>query len=106
MLWAKIKLQFEGEHCWPGAKGQVSFLEHTHRHMFYVIVWIEQKHNDRDIEYIGLKRALLSRWFGVQYLGHKSCEMIAEDIKKSLASFKRKIKVEVSEDNENGVLLE
>ena len=107
MIWAKVSFQFEGIHRWDDAKGEVEFLKNPHRHMFYVVVWVEQKHNDRDVEYIALKRFLSDKMSGIKDLGTRSCEQIAEEIINILGSkFGGRFKVEVSEDGENGCLIE
>lgn len=113
MMWAWVTFEFEGWHAWKDAPGDVAFLRHQHRHIFKCRVWVEQRHNDRDVEYIQLK------WLCEGYVAETiretkdrgevgSCEMIAENI---LARVKdeypdRKLKVEVSEDGENGCLTE
>jgi len=44
----------------------MAFLRFDHRHIFHVTVWIEQFHNERDVEFILFKRfieaALLDIW--------------------------------------------
>jgi len=106
MLYAKITTQFEGIHYWKNAKGAEDFLKYPHRHIFYVTVYIEQFHNDRDVEFIAFKR-----WINKitsKKIDYKSCEMIAEDLAKKIKKKygNRKLKIEVSEDNENGCVLE
>ena len=70
---------FEGSHCWPDAismKG-VEFLALKHRHTFHVKVTVSVSHNDRDIEFILLKRYLqrvVMAW--PKDLHNASCEMI------------------------------
>lgn len=107
MLYAKITTQFEGIHFWKDAKGDESFLKYPHRHIFFVTIKIEQYHNDREIEFIAFKR-WISKFITDKKLNHKSCEMIAEEISKKIKKRYpgRKIIVEVSEDNENGCILE
>ena len=65
------------------------------------------KHDNRDIEYIDLKRALKAKFADGQ-MDHKSCEMMAKDICLFVAKRhgKREIKVQVLEDGENGALYE
>lgn len=110
-IWAVVKFQFEGIHFYKDAPDEVSFLRHPHRHIFHCEVWLQQFHEDRDIEYIMLKKDLQTKFTGGD-LGKMSCEMIAEEIAKYLAEqycsilVKRKIKVFVSEDNENGCCIE
>ena len=112
MVWAIIKTQFEGYHCWEDAPKEVDFLRYPHRHLFYVELWIEQRHTERDIEYILEKRKLnkfieknlCPKWSYLTF----SCEFIANVIKEKWIKIypNRKIKVSVFEDNENGALVE
>ena len=106
MIW--VKFQKEAIHCYPAALSEpklsdVSFLGYPHRHIFHFKVYIEVYHNDRDLEFIQVKRLLQENFTG-DNLNHKSCEMISDDIN-SFISEKwpgRFVKIEVSEDNENG----
>ena len=54
----KVQFQFEGMHCWPNAPKEVAFLCSMHRHMFHVTAKIEVFHDDRDLEFILVKRYL------------------------------------------------
>lgn len=98
-----ITTQFEGFHKYPNAPEEVSFLRNEHRHIFHIKVWIEIFHNDRDIEFILFKRFINSIIVSNQ-LDYKSCEMISDEIYyKIIEKYpNRKIKIEVSEDLENG----
>ena len=117
-----VKSQFEGIHCYPEAPDEVSFLREFHRHMFHVELEIEVFSNDRELEFIMVKRRLEEFTSVLLTLGRMSCEMIAEDIQdhfkklypisKSVNPFGtvldrefRIIHVRVLEDNENGVYL-
>ena len=61
-----VTFQKEGIHCYPAAAtdpklktgdwDDVSFLGTPHRHIFHFKVWIEVFQNDRDIEFIQVKR--------------------------------------------------
>lgn len=112
-----VTFQKEGIHCYPAALtdpnlADVSFLGYPHRHMFHFKVGISVDHDDRDIEFIQFKRWLESLYEGdVLELNHKSCEMIATDLgqeiyKKYCQEKTRVISIEVSEDGENGCILE
>lgn len=116
MVW--ITFQKEGVHLYPAAAidpnlktgdwDDVSFLGVAHRHIFHFKVQISVFHNDRDLEFIQFKRwceRLYST--GVLQLNHKSCEMIAEDLAAMIQQKypKRKLIIDVSEDNENGACL-
>ena len=114
MIWVTFKR--EGIHKYPAAledpklrtgdEYDVSFLGYPHRHIFHFRVWIEVKHNDRDIEFIQFKRWLENLYQGTLELDYKSCEMIADDLHTQIAKKHpgRKIWIEVSEDGENGCI--
>lgn len=111
MIW--VKFQKEGIHCYPQALTEpeladVSFLGHPHRHIFHFKVWIEVFHDDRDIEFIQFKRWLKSLYDGSLQLDFKSCEMLADELALKIQSKYpgRRLKIEVSEDDENGVEVE
>lgn len=87
---------------------EVSFLASPHRHIFHFKVTIGVFHNDRDIEFILLKRELEGLYAdAVLQMDYKSCEMLAEDLIEYISSKYpgRPIAVEVSEDGENGATL-
>ena len=104
----------EGFHCYPEALDNpslrsVSFLGHQHRHIFYFKVFLEVNHNNRDLEFIQVKRWMESLYGEKLELSNKSCEMIAEELHKKLVEKyggNRSIIIEVSEDNENGCRIE
>jgi len=86
----------------------VSFLASPHRHIFHFRVTISVTHNDRDIEFIQLKRDLENQYnSSLLEIDYKSCEMLAEDLIDYISKKYpgRKISVEVSEDGENGATL-
>ena len=109
----------EGVHKYPAALedpklatgdwDDVSFLGYPHRHIFHFKVWIEVFHDDRDIEFIQIKR-WLERLYdkATLELDYKSCEMIADDLAYTIRDQYpgRWIKVSVAEDNENGCEME
>jgi hypothetical protein len=105
-----ITLQFEGIHKYPAALENpalkdVDFLGYPHRHQFHVKAELEVFHDDRDLEFILVKRDLQkSILSGILQLDHKSCEMISDDIANYLKAKypKRWICIDVSEDGENG----
>lgn len=110
-----VTFQKEGIHKYPAAAYDpnlatgdwldVSFLAHPHRHIFHFRVEMEIFHNDRDVEFIQLKRRLES-WYsdGTLSLDYKSCEMMANDLYQRVIAFwpNRDYIIEVSEDGENG----
>lgn len=112
--WAKITHRFEGLHRYSDAPLNVSYLQHVHRHLFHVTLWIEQFHNERDVEYLTVLQQLKS-FLRLETLNvDSSCETIAENIlawaRKLYPAvdghFGRALRCEVLEDGENGALLE
>ena len=111
-----ITWQKEGIHKYPAALtdpalADVQFLGYPHRHIFHFRVWIDVFHNDRDLEFIQFKRWCESLYNGhgaVLSLDHKSCEMMADDLYIQIASRYpgRVVHIEVSEDGENGALIQ
>ena len=110
-----VTFQKEGIHRYPAAATDpklatgdwldVSFLGTPHRHIFHFRVEMEVFHDDRDVEFIQLKR-IVESWYqdGTLALDFKSCEMMARDLHNELAETwpQRDYVVEVSEDGENG----
>ena len=114
-----VTFQKEGVHCYPAAATDpalatgdaydVSFLGTPHRHIFHFKVHIDVFHNDRDIEFIQFKRWLENLYKdSILALDYKSCEMIADDLYIQIASRypNRAVWIEVSEDGENGCLIQ
>jgi hypothetical protein len=69
---------------------------------------MEVFHNDRDLEFIQVKRWLENLYAGnILELNHKSCEMISDDLYEVIATRypNRNITITVSEDNENGATI-
>jgi len=117
--WIWVTFQKEGIHKYPAAltdpalatgdEYDVSFLGYPHRHMFHFRVAIKVTHNDRDIEFIQFKRWLENLYKdNVIELDYKSCEMMSGDLfDQIVAKYPgRDIKIEISEDGENGALVE
>jgi len=116
-----VTFQKEGIHKYPAALTDpqlatgdlydVSFLGYPHRHIFHFRVWIDVFHDDRDIEFIQFKRWLESLYNSensVLTLDYKSCEMISDDLYVKIAERypNRAVWIEVSEDDENGCLIQ
>lgn len=108
MIW--VTFQKEGLHKYPAAATDprlegVSFLGYIHRHIFHFKVELEVFHDDRDVEFILLKREL-ERLFDSDTLdlNFKSCEMISDDLAAYIKDKypNRDIVITVSEDGENG----
>lgn len=100
-----IKLQVEGFHNFPLASEvfgeEVKFLEVRHRHNFNIVAKKRVSHDDRDQEFILLKREVqdyYQRNFGTPAeFGSNSCEMIARDLQMAFGFDY----VMVDEDGEN-----
>jgi hypothetical protein len=117
--WIWVTFQKEGIHKYPAAlddpalatgdEYDVSFLGYPHRHIFHFRVAITVTHNDRDIEFIQFKR-WLEKLYAEQtlVLDYKSCEMMSDDLFDKISEKfpGRSVKIEVSEDGENGALIE
>ena len=105
---AKVRFRREGLQHYPSAEGDEEFLKHEHRHMFHFKVLVEQFHDNRDVEYIRLKRFLTDN-FEAGDFDNQSCEMIAKDVVELVESefgSDREVVVEVTEDGENGAVVE
>jgi hypothetical protein len=102
-----VTFQFDGIHSWPECPiKEVSFLKNPHRHIFHGTLVKQVTHNDRDIEFIQLKREVLrfihEHWFNDgNSLGSMSCEEMAGRL---LDQFKA-VMVIISEDGENGAVI-
>jgi len=114
-----VTVQKEGYHCFPeaatdpqfatGDKYDVSHLASRHFHYFYIKVWVEVTHSNRSIEFIQLRRWIDELYGeGVLSLDNASCEMIAENLYDQIAERYpgREVRIDVSEDNINGALIE
>ena len=104
--YAVVRTRFTGEHRWENAPEEVDFLRNNHRHEFHVEVKVEQFHDDRDVEYIMLKRKvddIINEW--PHDLDTTSCEMMCDDLYQALSAHiegERAYVVKVFEDGENG----
>ncbi len=123
MLGIIVQTMFEGIHNYPNAPKEVEFLRVPHRHIFNVNLQIETFHDDREIEFIMVKRALdakLQFLYGCVDIGKTSCEQIATTIQSWVkATYPlpesvlengrdnplRLVNVTVMEDNENGAFV-
>lgn len=110
-----VTTKFEGIHCYPDAPKEVSFLRSPHRHIFHVKAEIQVFHDDRELEFIIVKRDLdhfISH--DEQFTPNASCEMMASVLVGYLEnkwplpnlSDVRFIAVTVSEDGENGAYVD
>lgn len=95
-------------HMWLQAPLHVDYLKHLHRHVFHVKATVKVAHDNRDVEFITLKREVdeyISKT-QKQWGNTWSCEMAALMIGRELANLKyHVVSVEVSEDGENGAIV-
>jgi hypothetical protein len=105
-----VTTDFEATHRYPLAPEGVDFLRYPHRHIFRVRAQIRVTHDDRELEFILVKRFLTKRirevWDGKD-LGQFSCEMMCDQIYSWLVEKygQREMTIEVSEDGENTGIL-
>jgi len=107
--WIFVNFQREGIHRWPDAENMpgVEFLAHPHRHMFHIRVELQVFHDDREVEFILFKRELEQQYeTGTLQLDYKSCEMMSDELAVYIKQHYpgRFMKIEVSEDGENGAV--
>lgn len=107
-----VTFQKYGIHNYPSAPEDVSYLRHPHRHLFKFKVTISVEHDDREIEFHQLLNYCLSLYNeNILVCAYKSCEMLAEELLKSLVvkyetdALSRSYEVEVSEDGECGAIV-
>jgi hypothetical protein len=107
--------QKEAYHFFPGAdqdpqyatgdEYDVSHLASRHMHYFNFKVWVEVTHNNRQIEFIQLRRWIESLYAkGTLELNHQSCEMLSDALCEKLAERYpgMEIRIDVSEEGING----
>ena len=102
-----VTFQKEGIHKYPDAPEGVEFLQYPHRHIFHFRVELEVWHDDREVEFILLKRELEALYSeGTLDLDYKSCEMMADDLAEYIQEnySGRDLTITVSEDGENGAV--
>ena len=106
-----VTTSFQCFHCYPGAKEEYAFLRANHRHMFGVRVKLSVSHNNRDVEFLGLKNAI-NEFIEVKLIRdlwrpNISCEDFADCICDFVRDYTHSnfIEVEVNEDNENGAII-
>ncbi len=112
--WVEVSFQREGVHSYPQALSDpeladVAFLGHPHRHLFHFYVKLEVFHNDREVEFLQLKKFLQAQYdIGLLQLDHRSCEMLAQELALMTSGRypRRDMVVRVYEDGENGAIIE
>lgn len=108
-----VTTRFTGLHQWDQAPESVGYLRDLHRHLFGVRVEIEVLHNDRELEYHTVQKALAQfivyELSGDEWRTFWSCEDIAGRILVWAQQTYRDrgyYKVTVDEDGENGSTME
>jgi hypothetical protein len=104
----EVNFQVEGLHRWKEAPPQVAFLRNYHRHIFHFHVKRDVRENNREIEFIMLKRHLeaIVRTEILDRPRDASCEMIAEELVNHCLEISplkpgQNIEIVVLEDGEN-----
>lgn len=102
--WVYIQTRFVASHRWRNAPDEFPLLRHFHRHEFHVRICKEVTHDNRQIEFIRLKREvdefIRQNWKDRTDL-ELSCEQFAGRL---LIAFDASM-VDVSEDGENGAVV-
>jgi len=107
--------QKEGYHYFPGAdtnpiyatsdEYDVSALGTRHMHYFNFRVWVQVTHENRQIEFIQLRRWIENLYRkGILELDHQSCEMMSDALYEKLADRYpgMEIRIDISEEGING----
>jgi hypothetical protein len=106
-----IRAEFSALHCYKEAPPDVGFLRHPHRHLFKVVVHFLVKDSNREVEFFQAKR-ILEEFLHLRYgesnkVYEESCEHIAEVVLHAFVALGwSAFRCEVSEDGENGAILE
>jgi hypothetical protein len=106
-----------GMHYWPGALAPYEYLGNLHRHVFHVKVTVFVD-RDRQVEFIELGMRAEDEFKSIGggentvtlehiHFGGRSCEMLAKELWERLLRCGYRVKqIEVSEDGENGAVVE
>lgn len=104
----EVRFDFEGIHCWPAAPEEVAFLRDGHRHIFKARARIQVFHDDRELEFILVKRELEKLMSTGRDWGATSCESMCRILLNHIVEKygdRRRVEIEVSEDGENGAVV-
>lgn len=94
-----VRFQFEAFHRWPEAPPQHAYLASPHRHIFHCRVGFKVTHENRDLEFIELKRMATEVALRAKPKAETwSCETWARHLVEQLGAHF----AEVEEDGENG----
>jgi len=98
--------RFIGFHQWDDAPERRAYLREPHRHVFHVRACVDVNHEGREIEFHDMLAVVTKLCDDMTAVG--SCETIATVLAEWLGDEYpgRRIGVEVSEDGENGALVE
>jgi hypothetical protein len=99
-----VSFSFEGVHLFENAAGKYAFLAYPHRHLFIGKFTTTVEHNDREIEFLEFREALLNfvHSWGID-LGRRSCEDMCHEILDWFqTTYDRWAEVSIFEDGENG----
>jgi hypothetical protein len=107
--------QKEAYHLFPGAdknplfatgdEYDVSHLASRHMHYFNFKVWVQVMHQNRQIEFIQLRRWIENLYLNKSLeLNHQSCEMISDALYEKLIQKypDMQIRIDISEEGING----
>lgn len=105
-----VTCQKEFIHRYVDAPEEVYFLREWHRHILHIKLEIEVFHDDRELEFILIKRELESYLdtLDLNSPSNLSCETVARFILEHFQAeygFQRNATITVSEDGENGSIL-
>lgn len=103
-----VRTQFDFAHRYENATGDFHYLKNLHRHKFFVEIEVEVGHDDREIEFLALKKEIdkyISQCCDGKWKDTMSCEMMCKELFKQIVhlyGLDRKISISIFEDNENG----
>ena len=106
MNYVWITAEKEMFHKYPKAPKEVAFLRNLHRHLFKFKIYIEVREDNREIEFFMFKKEIINILDKLVLSSViKSCENMANYIAAYIFDRypNRSIKIEISEDGENGV---
>lgn len=102
--------QVAGFHHWPDAPNRYAYLQDDHRHVFHGRVEVYVGGDNREVEFIELKRQAEDAFRGIAEsttydhtpdFGFRSCEQLVAELKSGLSHY-AVAAIEISEDGENG----
>ncbi len=106
-----LRFTHEALHSYPQASGPTEYLKYPHRHLFHFEIQMEVFHDNREVEFLQLRNQVkdfIKDTYGYNFYSN-SCEMVARNVLNFLISNygdDRNYRIIVSEDNENGAILE